>query len=569
MRILIVFVACGRDPQSAAGDTVTGVGRGSVAAVGAVLMLLLLLLIAGGTEQGGCTPSTGSVGTGPKTSGSRALPMSPGTYTLTSGFGMRWGEKHQGQDFAAAPKTPIYAVADGTVVRAGAASGFGVWVVIDHNIDGAIASSVYGHMFAADVHVEQGQSVGIGQLIATVGYNGETVPRGPDGAHLHLEIWTGGGRFGGGTAVDPMVWLQGAGDPSSATASPTVSLSVAPSPGEAAVADGGAAGAELPEMPASIGLESGLQVDSIRLARTIIQRFPQIKEIGGYRKDSRPDHPSGRAIDIMIPDPSSGNGKALGDQIADFVLTNAVALRIDYLIWRQTYRGADGESYVMEDRGGFTANHMDHVHVTTLGGGYPDGSAIGSVATNPPGASTVSQCGPTAGDADLQPGTVPAGLEPWYRRGGTVCPQISAPLLAAQGKQESGYRRGLTSSAGAQGLAQFLPGTATALAADGQPYVIDADSNGIASVWDDGDAIIGQARYMCDVATKVDTWISQGKVTAPNGATELYLAGYNAGEHAVLRSGGFPSGSPDYELQTRPYVAAILAMAAQMSTTMS
>ncbi|MGS2811576.1 M23 family metallopeptidase [Nocardia sp. MW-W600-9] len=94
------------------------------------------------------------------------MPMAEGSYTLTSGFGMRWGTNHQGQDFAAASKTPIYAVADGLVVRVGAASGFGIWVVIDHNIDGETVSSVYGHMFADDVRVEQGQNVRIGQLIA-------------------------------------------------------------------------------------------------------------------------------------------------------------------------------------------------------------------------------------------------------------------------------------------------------------------------------------------------------------------------------------------------------------------
>ncbi|MGC4989882.1 peptidoglycan DD-metalloendopeptidase family protein [Nocardia salmonicida] len=554
-----------------AGSAVNGLERGSIAAVGAVVLLVFLLLFAGGAEESGCTPTTEPVGTGPKTNGARAMPMAPGTYTLTSGFGMRWGTQHQGQDFAAVPKAPIYAVADGVVARVGAASGFGIWVVIDHNIDGETVSSVYGHMFADDVRVEQGATVHIGQPIATVGYNGETVPAGPDGAHLHLEIWTGGGRFGGGTAIDPMPWLSNGATPTS----PPGSTGAAPPPtqtsGESGVIEAGtAAGTELSEIPASIGSEKGLQVDSIRLARTIVQRFPQVQEILGQRdNDSRPDHPSGRAIDIMVPDPTSGDGKALGDQIADFVLTNSTALRIDYLIWRQTYRAASGESNVMEDRGGATANHMDHVHVTTLGGGYPDGSSIGSAATTAPGTSTASKCGPSVGEADLAPGAVPADLAPWYRRGGTVCPQISASLLAAQGKQESGFRRGLTSSAGAQGLAQFLPTTATALASDGQPYVIDADSNGVASVWDDGDAIIGQARYLCDIAIKVDTWIEQGKVAAPHGATELYLAGYNAGEGAVLRSGGFPSGSTDYEIQTRPYVASILAMAAQMSTTMS
>ncbi|MEU4710935.1 peptidoglycan DD-metalloendopeptidase family protein [Nocardia salmonicida] len=544
--------------------------RVTVAVVGAVLMLLGLLLFAGVVEEGGCAPSAMPSGAASATGDARTMPMADGTYTLTSGFGMRWGTQHQGQDFAAASKTPIYAVADGVVVRVGAASGFGIWVVIDHNIDGETVSSVYGHMFADDVRVEQGQNVRIGQLIAGVGYNGQTVPAGPDGAHLHLEIWTGGGRFGGGTAVDPMPWLQSGSATTSSVGSTESAPSMTPTPSVNTVIEAGTAvGAELAPMPAAIGSERGLQVDTIRVARTIVQRFAQVREIGGQREDSLPDHPSGRAIDIMVPDSTSGQGKALGDRIADFVLTNASTLRIDYLIWRQTYRSASGDSNVMEDRGRATANHMDHVHVTTLGGGYPDGTPIGPVATSPADAPTSTVCGPSAGDTDLAPGTVPAELAVWYRLGGTVCPQVGAPLLAAQGKQESGFQRGLTSSAGAQGLAQFLPGTATALASDGQPYVIDADGNGVASVWDDGDAIIGQARYLCDIADHVDTWIEQSKVVAPNGAVELYLASYNAGEYAVLRSGGFPTGSPDYEVQTRPYVASILAMATQMSTTMS
>ncbi|PWV74461.1 peptidoglycan DD-metalloendopeptidase family protein [Nocardia neocaledoniensis] len=548
----------------------SGAARATTAVIGAVLLLVVLLLFAGSAQEWGCAPSTAKQA--PSSGTARTMPMTEGTYTLTSGFGMRWGTQHQGQDFAAAPKTPIYAVADGVVVRVGEASGFGIWVVIDHNIDGEIVSSVYGHMFADDVEVEQGQTVRIGQLIAGVGYNGQTVPAGPDGAHLHLEIWTGGGRFGGGAAIDPMPWLRsGSVDPTSPAGSTDPAPSTTPGPSGSAVIEAATqAGSELPAMPASIGSERGLQVDTIRLARTIVQQFPQVREIGGQREDPLPDHPSGRAIDILIPDPTSGEGKALGDRIADFVITNAAALRIDYLIWRQTYRSATGESNLMEDRGSVTANHFDHVHVTTLGGGYPDdGAPIGPVTTDSTGVASATVCGPALGDTDLDPGTVPEELVAWYQLGGTVCPQITSPLLAAQGKQESGFRRGLTSPAGAQGLAQFLPGTATALATDGQPYVIDADGNGVASVWDDGDAIIGQARYMCDIADKVDTWISEGKVVAPHGPAELYLAGYNAGEHAVLQSGGFPTGSPDYEIQTRPYVANILATATQMTTTLS
>ncbi|KAF0847499.1 peptidoglycan DD-metalloendopeptidase family protein [Nocardia caishijiensis] len=162
----------------------------------------------------------------------------------------------------------------------------------------------------------------------------------------------------------------------------------------------------------------------------------------------------------------------------------------------------------------------------------------------------------------LADGKVPAELEIWYRRAGTVCPEISSSLLAAQAKQESGFRRGLTSPAGAQGLAQFLPGTAVSINPDdGQPYIIDADGNGTASVWDDGDAIIGQARYMCAIAHKIAGWIAEGKVSGDLAA--LTLAGYNAGEGAVLASGGMPNRYAAHYSETRPYVTNILAMEPQ------
>ncbi|WP_194814053.1 peptidoglycan DD-metalloendopeptidase family protein [Nocardia sp. XZ_19_385] len=162
----------------------------------------------------------------------------------------------------------------------------------------------------------------------------------------------------------------------------------------------------------------------------------------------------------------------------------------------------------------------------------------------------------------LADGKVPEELEIWYRRAGSLCPEVTPSLLAAQAKQESGFRRGLTSPAGAQGLAQFLPGTAASTNPDdGQPYVIDADGNGVASVWDDGDAIIGQGRYMCAIAGKVSEWISQGRVQGD--LTALTLAAYNAGEGAVLASGGMPNQYAAHISETQPYVRNILAMEPQ------
>ncbi|MFI9511374.1 peptidoglycan DD-metalloendopeptidase family protein [Nocardia sp. NPDC052566] len=167
----------------------------------------------------------------------------------------------------------------------------------------------------------------------------------------------------------------------------------------------------------------------------------------------------------------------------------------------------------------------------------------------------------TAGGA-LAAGKVPPELEIWYRRAGSLCPAITPSLLAAQGRQESGFRRGATSPAGAQGLAQFLPTTAAATDPDdGRPYVLDADGNGVASVWDDGDAIIGQGRYMCAIANQIQRWLGEGKVQGD--IVSLTLAAYNAGEGAVLASGGMPNQVAAHFAETWPYVANILAMEPQ------
>lgn len=167
----------------------------------------------------------------------------------------------------------------------------------------------------------------------------------------------------------------------------------------------------------------------------------------------------------------------------------------------------------------------------------------------------------TAGGA-LAAGKVPQELEIWYRRAGSICPQITPSLLAAQGRQESGFRRGATSPAGAQGLAQFLPTTAVSINPDdGQPYVIDADGNGVASVWDDGDAIIGQGRYMCAIAHQIQRWQAEGRVQGD--IVALTLAAYNAGEGAVLASGGMPNQLAAHYAETQPYVRNILTMEAQ------
>jgi murein DD-endopeptidase MepM/ murein hydrolase activator NlpD len=120
----------------------------------------------------------------------------PAQGTFTSGFGGRWGAMHYGVDIANHIGTPIVAVADGVVIEAGTASGFGLWVRIQHE-DGTI--SVYGHV--NDYVVHEGQHVKAGQLIAHIGNRGQST-----GPHLHFEIWDANGR-----KMNPQPWLAARG----------------------------------------------------------------------------------------------------------------------------------------------------------------------------------------------------------------------------------------------------------------------------------------------------------------------------------------------------------------------
>jgi murein DD-endopeptidase MepM/ murein hydrolase activator NlpD len=117
---------------------------------------------------------------------------------ISSCFCARWGTFHYGIDFAAPMHTPEYAAADGVVIRAGGASGFGLAVYILHD-NGDV--TVYGHM--DKILVQAGQYVQAGQEIALLGMRGEST-----GPHLHFEVHQGGMN---GTRIDPLPWLRDRG----------------------------------------------------------------------------------------------------------------------------------------------------------------------------------------------------------------------------------------------------------------------------------------------------------------------------------------------------------------------
>jgi murein DD-endopeptidase MepM/ murein hydrolase activator NlpD len=119
--------------------------------------------------------------------------------TLTQGYG-RTGftslgyNYHNGIDVAAAPGTPIYATADGTVINTGTGSGaYGNWVAIKHNTGKFAAHpivSLYAHM--TSFRVSPGKVLKQGDLVGFEGNTGNTTRLlyGPHrGYHLHFTIF--------------------------------------------------------------------------------------------------------------------------------------------------------------------------------------------------------------------------------------------------------------------------------------------------------------------------------------------------------------------------------------------
>jgi Transglycosylase SLT domain/D-alanyl-D-alanine carboxypeptidase/Putative Flp pilus-assembly TadE/G-like len=105
---------------------------------------------------------------------------------------------------------------------------------------------------------------------------------------------------------------------------------------------------------------------------------------------------------------------------------------------------------------------------------------------------------------------------------------VGAALLSAQIYAESNFNPFAQSPAGAQGIAQFMPGT--------------AQSMGLQNPFDPEEAIDAQAHLMRDLLRRF-------------GSVPLALAAYNAGAGAVEQYGGIPPYA-----ETRAYVARIIGL---------
>ncbi|BBY82497.1 glycoside hydrolase [Mycolicibacterium pulveris] len=147
-----------------------------------------------------------------------------------------------------------------------------------------------------------------------------------------------------------------------------------PTEAELMAASAPVAAAAVPfELPSGVAPEEGLQVNTIRVARALSVLFPEVTTIGGYRQDPLRWHPNGLAIDVMIPNHGSEKGIELGNQVAGFALANAKRWGVIHVIWRQGFYPGVGAPSWTADYGNETANHFDHVHIATNGGGYPTG----------------------------------------------------------------------------------------------------------------------------------------------------------------------------------------------------
>jgi hypothetical protein len=104
---------------------------------------------------------------------------------------------------------------------------------------------------------------------------------------------------------------------------------------------------------------AGVSPNIVKVHEAVCANFPEITTYGTFRGDG--EHAQGLAIDCM----TSGSR---GWEVAEFVRAHYAELGVNYIMYSQRIwsveRSSEGWRYV-EDRGSATANHYDHVHVTT------------------------------------------------------------------------------------------------------------------------------------------------------------------------------------------------------------
>ena len=117
--------------------------------------------------------------------------------------------------------------------------------------------------------------------------------------------------------------------------------------------------------PAMNGLTPHTKKMKVALAKKFgITSFSLFRE--GDDDGTGHGHNSGMAVDFMVP-----VGSAQGDQLAEYLTKHMDELGVYYIIWKQRFYMPQQNIYgpantwnIMPNRGGVTANHYDHVHVS-------------------------------------------------------------------------------------------------------------------------------------------------------------------------------------------------------------
>ncbi len=170
--------------------------------------------------------------------------------------------------------------------------------------------------------------------------------------------------------------------------------------------------------------------------------------------------------------------------------------------------------------------------IILLGGGASSGSEQLASAASP--------AGPLNTSAVPNPSWVP-----WIEQAGSLCPDITPAVMAAQDSVESSWDPNAVSPVGAEGIAQFMPATWPA-------YESPAAVPGPDTPFNVPDAIMAQGRLDCALVAAVGTLAQQTGIPA----LTLALDAYNAGLAAVTQAGGVPDNA-----QTEDYAPAIELLA--------
>ena len=117
--------------------------------------------------------------------------------------------------------------------------------------------------------------------------------------------------------------------------------------------------------PAMNGLTPHTKKMKVALAKKFgITNFSQFR--AGDDDGTGHGHNSGMAVDFMVYSDS-----AKGDQLAEYLTKHMDELGVYYIIWKQRFYMPQQNIYgpantwnIMPNRGGVTANHYDHVHVS-------------------------------------------------------------------------------------------------------------------------------------------------------------------------------------------------------------